>query len=145
MGAEKHQPDDQGSFVDDDLLESARPREGQFRLAFDNAPIGMAIVGMNYRLRKVNAALCQALGYSRRELLERTLVDITHPDDKKKDKALATKLFRGEIPSYRLEKRFITKEGQLIWLDLTALLMRDRENEPLYGLVMVENITKRRR
>jgi PAS domain S-box-containing protein len=145
MGAEKLQPDDHGSFVDDDLLERARPREGQFRLVFDNAPIGMAIVGMNYRLRRVNAALCEALGYSRRELLERTFVDITHPDDKKKDKALATRLFRGEMPSYRLEKRFITKDGQLIWLDMTAVLIRDRENRPLYGLAMVENITERKR
>jgi PAS domain S-box-containing protein len=145
MGAEKKQLEDHVSSVNDDLLETARPREGQFRLAFDNAPIGMAIVGMNYRLRRVNAALCQALGYSQRELLERTFVDITHPDDKKKDKALAIQLFRGEIPSYRLEKRFIRKDGQLIWLDLTALLMRDRENTPLYGLVMVENITERKR
>src|SRR5258705_10547305 len=100
MGAEKPQRDDPVSSVDDSLLETAHPKEEQFRLAFDNAPIGMAIVGMNYRLRKVNAALCQALGYSRQELLERTFIDITHPDDKKRDKALATKLFRGEIPSY---------------------------------------------
>jgi PAS domain S-box-containing protein len=145
MGAEKPQRDDPVSSVDDGLLKSAHPKEGQFRLAFDNAPIGMAIVGMNYRLRRVNAALCQALGYSQRELLERTLVDITHPDDKNKDKALASQLFRGEIPSYRLEKRFITKDGQLIWLDLTAVLMRDRENKPIYGLVMVEDITERKR
>jgi PAS domain S-box-containing protein len=145
MGAEKNQPEDHVSSVNDDLLKAFHPKERQFRLAFDNAPIGMAIVGMNYRLRRVNPALCEALGYSRRELLEHALVDITHPDDKKKDKALATQLFRGEIPSYRLEKRFIRKDGQLIWLDLTALLIRDRENKPIYGLVMVEDITERKR
>jgi PAS domain S-box-containing protein len=145
MGAEKTQPEDHVSSVNDDLLETVRRSEGRFRLAFDNAPIGMAIVGMNYRLRRVNPALSEALGYSQRELLERTFVDITHPDDQKKDKALATQLFRGEIPSYRLEKRFIRKDGQLIWLDLTALLMRDRENKPIYGLVMVEDITERKR
>lgn len=119
--------------------------EGQFGLAFTNAPIGMAIVGLDYRLRRVNKALCETLGYSQRELLEHTLVDITHPDDVKKDKALAGQLFRGEIPSYRLEKRFITKDGRLVWLDLTALIIRDSQHDPLYGLTMIEDITERKR
>jgi PAS domain S-box-containing protein len=127
-----------------DRAETSRQVKGQFRLAFNHAPIGIAIVGQDYRLLRVNGALCKALGYSRRELLERTFIDITHPDDVKKDKALAEKLFRGEIPSYRLEKRFITKDGQHVWLDLTALVIRDRQNEPLYGLTMVEDITQRK-
>ncbi|MGB7924574.1 MAG: PAS domain S-box protein [Pyrinomonadaceae bacterium] len=127
-----------------DRSETSRQSEGQFRLAFNHAPIGIAIVGKDYRLLRVNSALCKALGYSRRELLERTFMDITHPDDVKKDKALAEKLFRGEIPSYRLEKRFITKDGRLVWLDLTALVIRDRQNEPLYGLAMVKDITQRK-
>src|SRR5882762_4140875 len=70
--------------------------EGRFRLAFDNAPIGMAIVALDYRLERVNRSLCEALGYSETELLTRTFVDITHPDDIKSDKELAAKLFRGD-------------------------------------------------
>lgn len=119
--------------------------EGRFRLAFQHAPIGMALVGPDYRLCRVNTALCEALGYEESELLSRTFIDITHPDDVKKDEQLAAKLFRGEIPSYRLEKRFRTKDGQLAWLALSAFVIRGESNEPVYGLAMVENITDRKR
>lgn len=121
------------------------PNEGRFRLAFDSAPIGMAIVGLDYRLQRVNKALCDALAYDEKELLESTLVDITHPDDKRRDTDLADKLIRGEIPSYRLEKRYFNKKGSLVWLDLTVVLIRNELGEPLYGLAMVEDITERRR
>ncbi len=141
MSKEQHSPDEP--------RRSKRPEpwglvEERARLAFDHAPIGMALVGLDYRLQKVNPALCETLGYTRQELLDSTFVDITHPDDVKSDLALAEKLFRGEIPSYRLEKRFRTKDGRLVWLDLTALVVRGNEDEPLYGLAMVENITKRK-
>src|SRR4051794_10592510 len=85
----------------DERREISQRAEAQIRLAFTHAPIGMAIVGLDYRLLRVNKSLCDALGYSQRELLEHTLMDITHPDDARKDKALARQLFRGEIPSYR--------------------------------------------
>jgi PAS domain S-box-containing protein len=119
--------------------------EERARLAFDHAPIGMALVGLDYRLHKVNPALCEALGYTRQELLDYTFVDITHPDDVAGDLELAGQLFRGEIPSYRLEKRFKTKDGRLVWLDLTALVVRGNDDEPLYGLAMVKDITERKR
>lgn len=119
--------------------------EGRFSLVFQHAPIGMALVGADYRLCKVNAALCKALGYEESELLSRTFIDITHPDDVRKDEQLAAKLFRGEIPSYSLEKRFRTKDGQLAWLALSAFVIRGESNEPMMGLAMVENITERKR
>ena len=120
-------------------------REGQFSLAFALAPIGMATFGLDYRLHRANKALCEMLGYSQHELLERTLTDLTHPDDRKRDRAQAGRLLRGEIPSYRLEKRCLTKDGHQVWLDLTALLVRDDQDTPLYGIAMVEDITERRR
>jgi len=119
--------------------------DGRFRLAFEHAPIGMALVTHDYRLNKVNAALCKALGYNEEELLSKKFVDITHPDDVTSDRQLADRLFRGEIPSYRLEKRFRTRDGQLVWLDLSAFTIHVAENEPPYGLAMVENITERKR
>ena len=120
-------------------------REGQFSLAFAHAPIGMAIFGLDHRLHRANRALCEMLGYSQRELLERTFTDLTHPDDRKRDRALAGQLLRGEIPSYRQERRCLTRDGREVWLDLTALLVRDTQNIPLYGMAMVEDITERRR
>ena len=125
--------------------QSFRMSEGRFRLAFDNAPIGMAIVGLDYRMTRVNKSLCTALGYSANELLGRKFVEITHPDDIQRDKLLADKLFSGQIPSYRLEKRFITKAGSLAWLDLTAVMIRGKQGELIYGLAMVENVTERKR
>lgn len=125
--------------------QTSRVTEGRFQLAFEHAPMGMAIVDFDYRMRRVNKALCVALGYEADELLKRKFIDITHPDDVQTDKQLADQLFRGEIPSYRLEKRFITKEGTLAWLDLTALLVRTKAGKPLYGLAMVDDITERKR
>src|ERR1044072_4452256 len=105
--------------------------EGRLRLAFEKAPIGLAIVDFDYRLRRVNQSLCDALGYDADELLEKSFVEITHPDDVQSDTSLADKLFSGEISSYRLEKRFLTKRGDLAWLDLTALAIRDQDGDPL--------------
>ncbi len=119
--------------------------EGRFRLVFEHAPVGIAIVGMDFQLQKVNEALCVALGYTSDELLSKTIMELTHPDDFKKDRALAEKLFRGEIPRYRIEKRFITKDGRLIWLDLSAFVIRGKDDESTFGLAIVENITKRKR
>jgi PAS domain S-box-containing protein len=129
----------------DDAKRKFRMSEGRFRLAFEKAPIGLAIVDTNYQFRRVNAALCEALGYDESELIGRSFVEITHPDDVRTDTTLADKLFKGEISSYRLEKRFVTKRGDLAWLDLTALCIREEGGAPLYGLAMVENITERRR
>jgi PAS domain S-box-containing protein len=119
--------------------------DGPFRLAFEHAPIGMAMVTTDYRLNRVNLALCKALGYTKEELAPRTFSDITHPDDVARDKDLADKLFRGEIPSYRLEKRIRTKDGQLAWLDVSAFVIQDANGKTICGFTMVENITERKR
>jgi PAS domain S-box-containing protein len=124
---------------------ASKVTEGSFQLAFEHSPMGMAIVDFDYRMRRVNKALCTALGYEAGELMKLKLVDITHPDDVQRDRELADELFRGEIPSYRLEKRFITKDGELAWLDLTAILVRTKTGKPLYGLAMVDDITARKR
>ena len=122
-----------------------RVSEGRFRQAFENAPIGLAVVDFDYRLRNVNPALCRALDYPASELLGHRFVDITHADDIRRDVELAEQLFRGEIPSYRIEKRFVKRDGSIAWLDVTALLIRDEHGAPLYGLAMVEDITARKR
>ena len=119
--------------------------DGRFRLAFESAPIGMAVIDPDYRLRRVNAAFCDAVGYSAAELLGQRITDLTHADDIKKGTALTDKLFREEIPSYRIQKRFIKKDGSIAWLDVTAVLIRDDRGKPIYGLAMVEDITQRKR
>jgi len=125
--------------------DAASASDDAFRFAFENAPFGMAIIGLNHRMRRVNKSLCDALGFDASELLQRRLVDLMHPDDIARDGSLARKLFRGQIPSYRLEERLITKRGTLVWLDLTAVVIREQTGDPLYGLAMVEDITDRKR
>jgi PAS domain S-box-containing protein len=127
------------------LYEVLRLREQKFRLAFDNAPMGMALVGADLRLLRVNKAICDALGYSEEELLNRSTIEISHPDDGAKDVELARQLFRGEIPSYKTEKRFISKDKKIVWMDITALVVRGRDGEVFYGLALVENITDRKK
>jgi signal transduction histidine kinase len=74
-----------------------------------------------------------------------SFVDITHPDDVRADVDLADRLFNGEIPSYRLQKRYVRKNGELIWINLTASLLHRPDGEPLHGLAMIEDVTEVKR
>ncbi|HKE57453.1 MAG TPA: PAS domain S-box protein, partial [Pyrinomonadaceae bacterium] len=140
----KKESDPSESHVAESQEDTVQVSDGSFRLAFENAPIGMAVIDFDFCFRRVNKPLCDALGYEAEELLGRKFVDITHPDDVERDLSLAARLFRREIPSYKIEKRFITKEGNIAWLEVTALVIRREDGEPLYGLAMVDNITQRK-
>jgi PAS domain S-box-containing protein len=122
-----------------------RESEERFRRVFEEGPLGLGLVGRDYRFLKVNDALCQMVGYSEDELLQKSFADITYPDDVRADMELAEGLFRREIPFYRMQKRYVKKNGEMIWINLTACVIRDHEGEPLYGLGMVEDITEAKR
>jgi len=122
-----------------------RESEERFRRVFEEGPLGLGLVGRDYRFLRVNGALCQMLDYSEDELLLKSFADITHPDDVRADIELAKALFRSEIPFNRMQKRYIKKNGEIIWINLTASLIRDHDGEPLYGLAMVEDITEVKR
>jgi PAS domain S-box-containing protein len=124
--------------------EELRQSERLFRQTFDHAPIGMSMVSLDYRFVRANRAFCDMLGYTPEELAALTFVDITYPDDLAEDLALAQKLLSGEIPTYKLEKRYVTRPGDVIWIELTVTLVRDAGDRPLYVLGMVENITERK-
>jgi PAS domain S-box-containing protein len=125
--------------------EALRDSEERFRRVFEQGPLGLAIVARDYRLLKVNNALCEMLGYPEEELLRKTFADITYPEDLPADVESAERLFRREIPHYRIEKRYVKKNGEILWMNLTVSLLRDLEGQPLYGLGMVEDITEIRR
>ena len=121
-----------------------RESEERFRKVFEEGPLGMALVDQDYRLAEVNPAFCRMLGYTEQELTSLGFPDITHPEDLNKDTALAEKLFRGNIPSYSMEKRYLKKNGDQIWANLTASLLRNKDGAPLYVLALVEDITERK-
>ncbi len=122
-----------------------RESEERFRRVFEEGPLGLALVGKDYHFLKVNGALCQMVGYSETELLQMSFADITHPDDLRANVELAAKLFKREIPFYQLQKRYVRKNGEIIWIKLTASVLRDQRDEALYGLGMIEDMTEIRR
>jgi PAS domain S-box-containing protein len=95
-----------------------RESEERFRRVFEEGPLGLALVGRDYRFLKVNGALCQMVGYSEAELVQTAFTDITHPEDIRADVELAEQLFKREIPFYRIEKRYMKKTGEIIWVRL---------------------------
>ena len=118
--------------------------EETFRLAMENAPIGAALVGLDGRWLQVNGALCDLLGYTPETLLETDFQTLSHPDDLKGDMALLDKVLAGEIPSYSLEKRYIHRDGHLIWALLSVSLVRKPDGTPDYFISQIQDITERR-
>jgi PAS domain S-box-containing protein len=125
--------------------EALRESEERFRSAFEWSPIGMALVGLDGQWLAVNPALCRIVGYTETELRALTFQDITHPEDLEADLAQARRLFADEIPSYQMEKRYIHKDGQVVWVLLTGSLVHAADRHPLAGLAQVVDITDRKR
>jgi PAS domain S-box-containing protein len=126
------------------LSERERSSEGEgFRRIFERAPIGMALAGADFRLLKVNRAFCEMLGYTESELGALTVADITHPEDMEKEMPSLELVLRGEIDSFQLEKRYITKNQEILWVNLSLMAIRNRAGEILYILGVVEDITHR--
>ncbi|MDP4027838.1 MAG: PAS domain S-box protein [Gallionella sp.] len=123
------------------LLES----EERFRKAFQYSAIGMALVGLDGQWLKVNGALCQIVGYPEHELLGRTFQDITHPDDLQADLGFVAQLLSGEIDHYQMEKRYLHKDGHVVWIRLSVSLIRDAQDKPVHFVSQIDDITEDRR
>lgn len=121
-------------------LQQLEALERKLATTFDQAAVGMAHVGLEGQWLAVNEALCRMVGYSRAELLTLAFQDITHPDDLDEDLALAGQLLHGEIPNYFLEKRYVRKNGTLLWIRLSVSLARDEAGAPLYFVAVIEDI-----
>jgi PAS domain S-box-containing protein/diguanylate cyclase (GGDEF)-like protein len=118
--------------------------EGRFRNAFEASAIGMALVGLDGRLLKVNRSLCESVGYAEDELLAKTFQDLTHPDDLEKDREQQKRLIEDEIPYYHIEKRYLHRDGYNIWVLLCVSMVRDARGYPLYFVCQIEDITERK-
>ena len=124
--------------------EELRESEERFRQVFEQGPLGVAMLDLDYRWISVNPKLCEMLGYTRDELTKLTFVDITHPDDIEADLDQHRKVLMGEIPVKKLEKRYIKKTGEILWARLTGSLVRDAQGRATYFLAMIEDITDRK-
>ena len=125
--------------------EKLRQSEERFGLTIDEAPIGMALVALDGRFVRVNRALAEIVGYTPAELTNLTFQAITHRDDVDVDVKLAARLARGEIPRYRLGKRYLRKDGTSVDVELSVSLVRGRFGAPLYYIAQVEDVTERKR
>lgn len=118
--------------------------EQQFTSAFENAAIGMAVLGTDSRRLRVNRAFCEMFGYSQAELMAPGAPDVTHPDDMAEDVRQRSRALAGEIDTYQREKRYLHKSGRLVWATLTCSLVRDAQGRPLHFISQLQDITERK-
>ncbi len=126
------------------VLEALRESEALFMRTFDQAPVGAAIVNMEGGFERVNEKLCHILGYKEEEFNELTFSDITHPDDRTEGIEQAKAPGPGETDKYLADKRYIRKDGDIIWAQLSLRMIHDSTGKPLYFLPMLEDITDRK-
>lgn len=125
--------------------ETLQRTQERFRKVFEEGPMGIALVGLDARIEHVNPRFCEMLGYSEEEIVSLGVPGITHPDDRMSDRELGTRLLQREIPSYAIEKRYVRKGGQAIWVHLTASMMHDVQGQPTTIIGMVKDISERKR
>jgi diguanylate cyclase (GGDEF)-like protein/PAS domain S-box-containing protein len=118
--------------------------EQRFFGAFQHAAIGMALTHPDGHFLRVNAAVCQMLGYREEELLALTIAKLTHPDDLATDVGLMAELLAGQRESYQLEKRNFHKLGHVVHILLAVSLVRGDKGAPLYFVSQVQNISQRK-
>ncbi|WP_039058620.1 diguanylate cyclase [Enterobacter sp. Bisph1] len=114
--------------------------EERFRNAMEYSAIGMALVGIQGDWLQVNKALCQFLGYSQEELRLMTFQQLTWPEDLPSELELLEQLVRGEVPTWSLEKRYYTRNGEVVWALLAMSVVRHADGTPLYFIAQIEDI-----
>jgi PAS domain S-box-containing protein len=119
-------------------------REAQFRATFEQAAVGIAHVGLDGAWLRVNQRLCDIVGYTSDDLLQRTFQDVTHPDDLDTDLKYVQQILAGEIQIYSLAKRYLRKDRSQVWINLTVSLVRDDNGAPKYFVSVVEDISTRK-
>ena len=126
-----------------EIAEAAlRDSEQRFRNILDNVPIGVIYTNLAGDVIQANPRFCELTGYTEDELLTLSLLDCTHPDDVDQEVQMAEQLVRGDIPMYRRNKRYITKDGATVWVQSTVSLLRDSQNQPWRIVGVVEDITE---
>jgi PAS domain S-box-containing protein len=124
---------------------AALESERNFRRIFQEAPIGMAEMALDGKFLQVNPALCQMLGYNATELMNLSSQEITPPEDTDVARQNAEKLLHDGTQCYALEARYIRKNGEPLWVNRTTYLFHERNGRPHHQVVMVEDISERKR
>jgi PAS domain S-box-containing protein len=120
---------------------SQENRRKGLRNAFANSSSGYGIAGLDGRFIEINPAFCEIVGYSAHELKQMTFQEITHPDDLETDLAEVQDLIDNRRSSYRLKKRYLHKDGSIVWIDLRVAMVRDKQDRPLYMIGQIDKAT----
>ncbi len=123
--------------------EALQESEEKFRRIFEDASTAMAMVN-DFKFIKVNRAFQELLGYAPGEIIGKSLFEITHPEDLAETEKVAHLVHQNEKDRFRVEKRYLKKNGESLWVQLSATVIRDGQGNKLYSLIMVENITERK-
>lgn len=121
--------------------ERLRRSEAEFRQMFELAVVGMVQLSLSRHFLRVNQKFCDITGYSPEELLQMTSEDLTHPDDRAEDAEKFRRFSRGEVPAYFATKRYVRKDGKIIWAQVSASFIRDSEGKRQYTVGIIEDIT----
>jgi PAS domain S-box-containing protein len=121
-----------------------RASEERFRIAFEQAPIGVALLDIEGRFVQVNDAYCRTVRRTREDVMRLGPEAITHPDDAAVTTHAIERLFSGDIVDFRFEKRYLAPDGEEIWAELSATVFRDDDGRPQYLIGMVQGIGERR-
>lgn len=127
------------------MEDALRESEELFRLAFENANVGMCLVALNGRFMKVNQRMCDIFGYTPTEFESMEVNDITHPDYKYMIHQLLERVVNGAQEHFMYEKKYLHKTGHALWGQISSSLARDANGIPLYLISHVQDITERKR
>jgi PAS domain S-box-containing protein len=117
--------------------------EERFRNLFDNSPIGNSMTGIDGSIH-TNQAFCSMIGYQEEELRTKKWVDISYPDDIEETNRYVKLLLDGKISQARFEKRYVHKNGKIVWTDISTYLQRDKDEKPQYFITAITDITERK-
>ena len=132
--------------ISDRRARDARLREAEerFRRAFEDAAIGMALATPEGRWLRVNRALCEITGYSEEKLTGLAFREITHPEDRDRDREALGGLVSGALDRFQTEKRYFHADGHLIWISLNVSVVRDEDGRLLYLISQMQDVTERK-
>jgi PAS domain S-box-containing protein len=125
--------------------DALRESEQRFRSAFDHTAVGMALVDLNGRFSQLNTVFCEMLGYREDELRGRSFREFTHPEDMETSVDNVQRLLNGEQPMFTLEKRYLHKNGSVVWALTSVATIPDAEGKPRYLVAETQDITERKR
>jgi len=118
--------------------------ENNFRKLFEQSPIGICFIGQDKHILEANPALLKMWGYSKEELLTKTMVDVTHPEDIKKSVKFTRQIDDKQIKYFKLEKRYVCKDGHTMWGRVTASAVSDEEGNAIYHIAVIEDVSESR-